>query len=58
MIISRDHYRVNKWRVTNMPEVQNLTKKRANARHEVNLEFDYMAPLLQAGPEDAFKLSS
>ena len=40
-----------------MAELQDLAKRRANARHEVNLELDYMSPLLQLSPEEAINLA-
>ena len=39
-------------------QVTNLTKRRANAKGDVDLELNYFSPVLQVSPEEAIKLAS
>ena len=41
-----------------MADLQGLTKKRANAKREVDLELEDVTPLLQVSPEDANNIAS
>ena len=36
-----------------MAELQDLTRKRANAKRDVDLELGFVAPLLKVSPDDA-----
>ena len=36
-----------------IPETEKLIYKRAKARHDVDLELEYVTPLLKVSPEDA-----
>ena len=41
-----------------MVELQDLTKRRASAKRDLNFELEYVAPLLQASPEEANDVAS